>query len=200
LFKNGARPGGVIETPANLGEDALKRMRAGWRAAHEGEDNAGKTAILFGGAKFTPQQLASTDSQFLENRRFQIEEIARAFGLSVQMLGDLSRATWANSEQKGKEFLSYSLEPWLRAAESAFNRALLNDDERKQFTFRFDRDDLTRASLTERATAINSLIASETINPNTGREWLGLPPYEGGEAYGTRNITVPPPKPEARDA
>jgi len=55
----------------------------------------------------------------------------------------------------------------------------------------------TRASLTERATAINGLIASETINPNEGRSWLGLPPYEGGETYGNRNITVKPARPDA---
>jgi HK97 family phage portal protein len=116
------------------------------------------------------------------------------------MIGDLTKSSYANAEQRQKEFLSYCLEPWLRAVESAFNRALLSDEERAELTFRFDRDDLTRASLTERATAINSLIASETINPNTGREWLGLPPYDGGEKYGNRNINVQQPKPEARNA
>jgi HK97 family phage portal protein len=193
LFKNGARPGGVIEYPKSIGDEALKKMRSAWKAAHEGEDNAGKTAILWDGAQFKAMQLASTDAQFLENRRFQIEEIGRAFGIPVSMIGDLTKSSYANAEQKAKEFLSYCLEPWLRVVESAFNRALLNDQERAELTFRFDRDDLTRASLTERATAINSLIASETINPNTGRDWLGLPPYDGGDKYGNRNINVQQP-------
>jgi hypothetical protein len=98
----------------------------------------------------------------------------------------------ANASQKQLELIVYVIEPWLCALESAFNRALLTEGERKTMRFRFDRDDLTRASLVERATAINSLIASETINPNEGRAWLGLAPYGGGDKYGNRNITVKP--------
>ena len=196
LFKNGARPGGVIESPKGLGETAFKRMKAGWRAAHEGEDNAGKTAFLFDGATFKQLTMTSVDAQFLEMRRFAVEEIARAFGMPVQMLGDLTKSSYANAEQKQKEFLSYCLDPWLCALEAAFNRALLSDDERGKLTFRFDRDDLSRADLQTRATAINSLISSETINPNEGRSWLGLAPYDGGDEFGNRNITVEPSKPQ----
>lgn len=193
LFSNGARPGGLVEVPKGTGEDAIKKMRASFRGAYEGETNAGKTMFVYDGATFKQMQLASTDAQFLELRRFQIEEIARAFNMPTSMLGDMTKSSYANAEQKQKEFLAYCLDPWLCTVEAAFNRALLSDDERTTLTFKFDRDDLTRASLTERATAINSLIASETINPNTGRDWLGLPAYAGGETYGNRNITVDPP-------
>lgn len=194
LFKNGARPGGVIEAPDKFGERAWKRLKAGWRAAHEGGENAGKTAVLPGGATFRQLQLSSVDAQYLELRRFIIEEIARAFGMSASQLGDLTKSSYANASHKQLELIIYVIEPWLCALESALNRALLTKEERKTKRFRFDRDDLTRASLTERATAINSLIASETINPNEGRSWLGLAPYEGGSAYGNRNITVKPAK------
>jgi len=197
LFKNGARPGGVVEVPANIGERAWKRLKAGWKAAHEGPENAGRTAVLHGGATFREVQLKSTDAEFLLNRRFQIEEIARAFGMSASQLGDLTKSSYANASHKQLELIIYVIEPWLCALESAFDRALLTADERKTMRVRFDRDDLTRASLTERATAINGLIASETINPNEGRSWLGLPPYEGGETYGNRNITVKPARPDA---
>lgn len=194
LFKNGAKPGGVIEVPANIGEKAWKRLKAGWRAAHEGADNAGKTAVLHGGAVFRSMQLSSVDAQFLEMRRFQIEEIARAFGMSASQLGDLTKSSYANASHKQLELIIYVIEPWLCALESAFNRALLTKEERQRgLRFQFDRDDLTRASLTERATAINSLIASEAINPNEGRSWIGLAPYDGGNKFGNRNITVAKP-------
>lgn len=197
LFKNGARPGGVIEVPPNIGERAWKRLKAGWKAAHEGPENAGRTAVLHGGATFREVQLKSTDAEFLLNRRFQIEEIARAFGMSASQLGDLTKSSYANASQKQLELVVYVIEPWLCSLESAFDRALLTKDERRTMRFRFDRDDLTRASLTERATAINSLIASETINPNEGRSWLGLAPYDGGSKFGNRNITVTPARPDA---
>lgn len=192
LFKNGARPGGVIEVPKGIGEKAWKAMKAGWRAAHEGPEKSGTTAILFDGATFKQMALASTDAQFLELRRFQIEEIARAFGMSASQLGDLTKSSYANASHKQLELIVYVIEPWLCALESAFDRALLSANERTTMRFRFDRDDLTRASLTERATAINSLIASETINPNEGRSWLGLAPYGGGAEFGNRNIAAKP--------
>lgn len=192
LFKNGAKVGGVIEMPKGFGEKAWRRMKAGWSAAHEGPENSGKTAILPDGATFRPMALTSADAQFLEMRRYQVEEIARAFNLSPAMLGDMTKSSYANASQKQLEALVYAIEPWLCALESAFDRALLSDDERGRLRFKFDRDDLTRASLTERATAINSLIASEVINPNEGRDWLGMPAREGGDTYANRNITVKP--------
>ncbi|TJZ93855.1 phage portal protein [Paracoccus gahaiensis] len=192
LFTRGAKPSGLLKFPKTMGEDAVKKSRAAWREAHEGEDTSGKTAILYDGAEFEALTLNSTDSQFLENRRFQIEEIARAFNIPAPMVGDLSRATWSNSEQKGREFLSYTLEPWLRGLEGALNRALFSDDERGRYVVRFDRDDLTRADLATRATVINSLIASQTLNPNEGRNWLGLPPRVGGDQFLNPNITTAP--------
>lgn len=198
LFKRGARPSGVLTFLKGMGEEAVKAARAAWRATHEGDDAGGRTAVLYDGATFTPLALTSTDAQFLENRRFQIEEIARCFNIPAPMVGDLSRATWSNSEQKGREFLSYTLEPWLRGLEGALRRALFPAEARARHVIRFDRDDLTRADLATRATVINSLIASQVLNPNEARGWLYLPPRPGGDAFLNPNITtaLPAPKPE----
>lgn len=192
LFSNGARPGGILKIPAT-GKDQVIAAREVWNETHGGAES-GKTAVLINGADYEALTMNSTDAQHIENRRFQIEEIARAFNIPAPMVGDLSRATWSNSEQKGREFLSYTLEPWLRGLEGALRRALFSDSERQDFVIRFDRDDLTRADLSTRATVINSLIASQTINPNEGREWLGLPPREGGDEFLNPNITTAAPK------
>ncbi|MDB6179545.1 phage portal protein [Paracoccus sp. Z330] len=196
LFTRGAKPSGALKFPKGIGEEAVKKIRAAWRSTHEAEDSGGQTVILYDGTEFEPFTFTSTDAQFLENRRFQIEEIARAFNIPAPMVGDLSRATWSNSEQKGREFLSYTLEPWLRGLEGAFRRALLNDAERQTHIVRFDRDDLTRADLSTRATVINSLIASQTINPNEGRAWIGLPPRDGGDEFRNPNIETGGANPE----
>ncbi|QRZ15392.1 phage portal protein [Paracoccus methylovorus] len=191
LFTRGARPSGALLIPQGIGEEAVKAARKAWRTAHEGEDQ-GRTAILYDGMTFEPFTFNSTDAQFLENRRFQIEEIGRAFNIPSPMLGALERATWSNSEQKGREFLSYTLEPWLLGLEGALRRALFSDAERRDHVIRFDRDDLTRADLATRATVINSLIASRTINPNEGRGWLGVPPRPGGDEFLNPNISAAP--------
>jgi len=199
LFKKGARPGGVIQFPvgANLSKSILDRIKAGWRQAHEGGENSGKTAVLYNGGVFNPLTFKSTDAQFLELRRFQIEEIARAFRVPLGLLYEMTRQTWSNMEQATREFLIFSLEPWLRALEACLARALIAPEDRATTRIRFDRDDLTRASLTERATAINSLRASEVLSADEGRDWLDLPPRTDGKggSYDNPNITVKPAAP-----
>ena len=188
LFSRGARPSGALLFPKGMGEEAVKRARAAWRATHETAEGTGRTAILYDGADFKPYQLSSVDAQFLELRRFQIEEIARAFNIPAPMIGDLSRATWANLESKHREFWSTTLEPWLLALEAAMRRALFTPDEREHMVIRFDRDDFGRADLASRSTAINSLIASRVLNPNEGRAWLGLAPRADGDEFANPNI------------
>lgn len=192
LFGRGARPSGALSFPKGTGEAAIKRARDAWRAVHDGPDNSGRTAILFDGVTFEPLSITSADAQFCQLRTFQVIEIARAFRVPPSMVYELDRATWSNTEQMGKEFLAYTLEPWLRGLEAALGRALFTPEERGRFRVRFDRDDLTRADLSTRATTINSLIAAQVINPNEGRAWLGLGPRPGGDAFLNPNITAEP--------
>lgn len=187
LFGRGARPSGVIESPKAIGAEGSKAMLAGWKAAMEGADNAGKTGILWDGATWKAMTLSSVDAQFQQLRLFQLQEIARAFNIPASLIGDLTRATWSNSAEMQRQFLQLCLEPWLRALESAFRRALFSKDERARFAVRFDRDDFTNVDLTARATAISSLVSSRVLNPNEGRAWLDLPPYAGGEEYANPN-------------
>ena len=188
LFGKGARPSGALMFPKGMGEESVKKARAAWKATHESQGESGATAILYDGAEFKPFTFASTDAQFLENRKFQITEIARAFRVPPSMLFEMDRATWGNTEQMGREFLTYCLEPWLRATEAALTRVMVSEGDRGRVVLRFDRDDLTRADLSTRATVINSLISARALNPNEGREWLGLQPYPGGEEFINPNI------------
>jgi HK97 family phage portal protein len=188
LFEKGARPGGVIESPKPIGDEGAKKMITAWRKAHDGADKAGKTAILWDGATFKAMIMNSTDAQFLENRKYQTLEICRAFRVPPSMIYELDRATWSNGEQQGKEFLSYSLEAWLRILEGAMRKACFERSERADYRIRFDRDDLTRADLASRSKAISSLVSSRVINPNEGRDWLDMAPYDGGDEFANPHI------------
>lgn len=187
LFGKGARPGGVVSSPKPLGDEGMKKMIAGWKVAMDGSDNGGKTAFLYDGATWSQMTLSSVDAQFQQLRLFQLQEIARAFNIPASLLGDMTRATWSNAAEMQRQFLQLCLEPWLRALESALRRALFSKEDRKKYAIRFDRDDFTNVDLTARATAISSLVSSRVINPNTAREWLDLPPYDGGEEYANPN-------------
>ena len=190
LFQRGARPSGVLKFKRKLDDATFERLKKSWGSSYAGE-NSGRTAILEDDADFQALTFSSTDAQFLELRQFQIIEIARAFRVPPHMLFDLGRATWSNVESLGREFLVFCLQPMLRAWESALRRALLTPEERAAgFTIEFEEDDLTQASIADRAVAYSSLIASRVINPNTARKWERLPPYPAGEEYVNPNIST----------
>ena len=187
LFGRGARPGGIIRTKKSLGDEGVKKMLAGWRAAMEGAENAGRTAVLWDDAEWQQMTLSSVDAQFQQLRIFQLQEIARAFNIPSVLIGELSRATWSNSAEMQRLFLMLCLEPWLLALEGALRRALIAKEDRKRFAIRFERDDFSKVDLSVLATAVNSLIASRVLNPNEARDWLDMPPYEGGEVFANPN-------------
>jgi HK97 family phage portal protein len=182
LFGNGARPSGVLALKGRATPEAVRRIRESWNLAHGGGKSGG-TAIVDEDASYTALTFSSVDSQFQEMRTFEVLQIARAFRVPPQMLFDLDRATWSNSEQMGREFLTYTLEPWLRSLEGCLRQALFSPEEYPSHLVHFERDDLTRADIGARATAYSSLIAARVVNPNEVREWEGLPSYEGGNEF-----------------
>ena len=187
LFGRGARPGGIIRTKKTLGDEGVKRMPTGWKAAQEGADNAGKTAVLWDDAEWQPMTLSSVDAQFQQLRIFQIQEIARAFNIPSVLIGELSRATWSNSAEMQRLFLMVCLEPWLQEVEGALRRALFRPEDRRSFAIRFERDDFSKVDLKVLSTAINSLVSSRVLNPNEARDWLDMPPYEAGNEFANPN-------------
>lgn len=186
FFAQSARPGGVITSPKPLGDEGARRMIKGWKNAHEGDGKAGRTAILWDGATWAAMTMTSVDAQLLETWTHAINEIGRHFRVPPGALYDFSRQTWSNMESAQKEWLA-GLEFWLRPLEGAMRRALFTAEERATHRIRFDRDDFTAVDLTARATAISSLISARVLNPNEGRDWLGMGPREGGAEYANPN-------------
>lgn len=189
LFGNGARPSGLLKAPGKLSADAAKRIGESWRAAHTGE-NAGRTAVLEEGMEWQALALTSTDAQFLELRQHQIEEIARAFRVPPVLLMDYGRATWSNSEEMGRQFLTYTLAPWLRRWEGAIRRTLFSPEERGTYAAEFDTTDLLRTDLSARASAYSTLIQSRVLSPNEARARENLAPYPEGDRFENPNTTT----------
>lgn len=190
LFANGARPGGVIEFPKNIGDAGLAKMKAAWRAAHEGADNTGKTAVLWDGATFRPATFSSVDAQFLELWQHSITEIARIFRVPPHMLYELGRATWGNAGEMGASFLQFSLMRWLKAWQGEIRLKLFTEAERDTFYAEFQTNDFLKADLSARATAYSTLIAARVLNPNEARAMENRPPYAGGDQFANPNITT----------
>ncbi len=131
FFANGANPGGVLQHPGKLGDTAYQRLKASWEARHQGLDNAGRIAILEEGLSYKEIGMPLEDAQFLQTRRFQVEEVCRWYRVPPHMVGDLERATFSNIEHMGLEFVTYSLTPWLVRWEQAISRDLLTESQRQ---------------------------------------------------------------------
>ena len=97
FFANGAAPGGVLEHPGTIKDP--QRVRESWQSTFGGSGNANKIAVLEEGMKYTPIGISPEQAQFLETRKFQINEIARIFRVPPHMVGDLEKSSFSNIEQ-----------------------------------------------------------------------------------------------------
>ena len=142
FFANGASPSGVLEHPGILKDP--ERVRTSWNAAYGGSSNAHKVAVLEEGMKYTPISISPNEAQFLETRKFQINEIARIFRVPPHMVGDLEKSSFSNIEQQSLEFVKYTLDPWVIRWEQSLSRALFSKEEKKNLFFKFNVEGLLR--------------------------------------------------------
>lgn len=143
-FGNGAIPNAVLEHPGELTEPAQDRLRESWNKIHKGLENSHRLAILEEGMKLHQFENNPENSQMIESRKFQIEEVARILNMPVHMLKNLDRSTNNNIEFQGIEFVVYTLRPWLVRFEQAYNMQLLTDKEQKKYFYEHTVDGLLR--------------------------------------------------------
>lgn len=180
LFGKGARPSGVFRYPKMLGPEMVKKLKASFNAAHGGPNESGGTVILEDGMDFTPLQFSSVDLQFLEMRRFQIAEISRAFRIPLHLLNDLERTTHNNAEQMGRQFLSFTLLPWLELWEQAVRLQLLTAEERRTYRPEFQTDSLARADMESLYDALTAAVGGPFLAADEARMVVGKGPIAGG--------------------
>lgn len=184
FYANNAAPSGVLEHPGTLKDP--DKIRESWQKVYGGTANAGKIAVLEEGMKYSPISISPSDAQFLETRKFQINEIARIFRVPPHMVGDLEKSSFSNIEQQSLEFVKYTLDPWITRWEQGINRALLTHDEKGKFFVKFNVDGLLRGDYASRMNGYATGINNGFMSPNDVRklENLDLIPDElGGNLY-----------------
>ena len=184
FYANGAAPSGVLEHPGVLKDPA--KVRDSWNAAFGGSSNSHKVAVLEEGLKYTPISISPNEAQFLETRKFQIDEIARIFRVPPHMVGDLEKSSFSNIEQQSLEFVKYTLDPWVVRWEQSLSRALLSETEKKNYFFKFNLEGLLRGDYQSRMQGYSIGIQNGFMCPNDVRELenLDLIPDElGGNKY-----------------
>lgn len=184
FFGNGARPGGVLEHPGILKDP--EKLRESWNKVYQGTRNSHKVAVLEEGLKYHSIGIAPEDAQFLETRKYQVNEICRIFRVPPHLVGDLERATFSNIEHQSIEFVQHTIRPWLVRWEQEISRSLLDESERLLYFARFNVDGLLRGDYKSRMEgyAIGRQNGWLSINDIRKLEDMSLVPADkGGDDY-----------------
>ena len=184
FFANGAAPGGVLEHPGTIKDP--QRVRESWQSTFGGSGNANKIAFLEEGMKYTPIGISPEQAQFLETRKFQINEIARIFRVPPHMVGDLEKSSFSNIEQQSLEFVKYTLDPWVIRWEQSIQRALLSQGEKAEYFVKFNLEGLLRGDYQSRMNGYAIGRQNGWMSANDIRELENLdriPVEEGGDLY-----------------
>ena len=184
FFANGAAPGGVLEHPGTIKDP--QRVREAWQSQFGGSGNSNKIAVLEEGMKYTPIGISPEQAQFLETRKFQINEIARIFRVPPHMVGDLEKSSFSNIEQQSLEFVKYTLDPWVIRWEQSIMRSLLSLEEKTQYFVKFNLEGLLRGDYQSRMTGYATARQNGWMSANDIRELENLdriPTKDGGDLY-----------------
>lgn len=189
-FDNGGMPRVVVTHPGKPSPEARKNFRKEWDEIHGGP-NGSKVALAAEGMDIKTLNISAEDSQFLETRQHNIEEIARWYGVPPHMIQHLLRATFNNIEHQQIEFVTFSLLPWLKLWEQELWAKLLTPDEQQDMYFEFNVNALLRGDAATRGEYYRAMVSTAIYNPNEVREFENMNPYDGGERFYIQGAMMP---------
>lgn len=184
FFANGANPGGVLEHPGTLKDPG--KVRESWNSVYRGTNNAHKIAVLEEGMKYQQIGIPPEEAQFLETRKFQINEIARLYRIPPHMVGDLEKSSFSNIEQQSLEFVKYTLDPWVVRWEQALKKSLLLPQEKNEYYIKLNVDGLLRGDYQSRMSGYSIGRQNGWLSTNDIRELEDMNPIpeeDGGDLY-----------------
>jgi HK97 family phage portal protein len=187
LFQNGAHMSGYITTDVPLTADARDRVTNSFSQNYLGLSNAGKVPVLDVGMKFVPLSLSPDDAQFVESHKMSIPEVARIFNIPPHLIADLERSTFSNIEQLSREFVTYTLRPWIKQWEAELNRKLFLEEEKGRFKIRFNINSLLRGDTASQSQQIDTVMKWGIMSINEVRQtFFDMNPID--DEIGNKNL------------
>lgn len=179
MFKNGAKPGGVLKIDGQLSDKAYNRLKDSWSSSWNG-DEIGKPAILEDGLDWKQLGLTAEDAQFIESKKLSRSEIAAIFRVPPHKIGDLEKATFSNIEQQALEFITDTMLPWVVRWEQRIKMQLIVDPD---IYAEFLLDGLLRGDSKSRSEYYQKAIQNAWMSPNEVRLKENMNPYVGGDVF-----------------
>jgi len=183
-FGSGTHPGVIVSHPGRLGQEAHDNLKGDLTAKYSGLGKSHKLMLLEEGMKLENVGVPPEDSQFLQSRQFQINEVARWFNLPPHKIKDLTRSSFNNIEQEQISYVVDSLIPWLVRFEQNFNGQLLSDKERTAgYYCKHVVEGLLRGDSESRGRFYNQMFMIGGMSVNEIREKEDLNPIPGGDEH-----------------
>lgn len=189
-FQGQGIPRVIVSHPSKLSPEARMNFRKEWREIHGGA-TGDRVALLAEGATVAPLNLSQEDSQFLQTRQHNIEEIARWYGVPPHKLQHLLRATFSNIEEQNIDFVIDSLIPWLKIWEQELWRKLLTPEEQASMFFEFNVMALLRGNSAGRSAYFQAMLTNGVMNRNEVRAIENYNPVEGGDVFLVQGAMAP---------
>ena len=184
FFANSANPSGVLEHPGVLKDP--KKLRESWNEVYGGTSNSHRVAVLEEGLSFKPISIPPNDAQFLETRKFQINEICRIFRVPPHMVADLEKSSFSNIEQQSLDFIVNTIRPWLVRIEQSICQKLLLKNEKGKYFVKFNANGMLRGDFASRMNGYAIARQNGWMSTDDIRELEDmnkLPPGLGGDRY-----------------
>lgn len=182
-FGNGAKVSGVLSTDRHLSDEAIARLKVSFKENYSSIQDANKTMVLEEGLKFQQISLSNEASQFLNSREFSITEIARLFNLPPHLLRDLTKSSFNNISEQSREFVQYSLMPYLVMMESEMNSKLFRKNEAGKVETKFVVNALLRGTPKDRSEYYRTMLNIGAMSIDEIRKYEELPTIEGGDNH-----------------
>ena len=181
FFSNGCNLSGIIKVQGQVTDKQKQDIRASWVNAYKGGGQG--LAILPGNMDYQPVQLSASDSQMLESRNYNVQDIARFFGISPVLLGDLSHSSYSTIEATQNQFLLHTLQPYIAMMEAELNRKLVLPSQKWSVSINLDETAIMKTDKSAMASYYSSMLQNSILCVNECRHELGLPPIEGGDKH-----------------
>jgi HK97 family phage portal protein len=176
-FRQGAKPSVWLQMPqgVTLSDSAYKRLQETAGERYSGLTQMHKAFVIEGGGTVKEVGNSAKDAQLVEFREALVHECARWLNIPVHMFRAGDQPTFASVEQFAREFVDYTLMPWLVRWEQRVKFDLLT---KKGVIARHNLDALLRGSMVERYQAYAIGIMNGILGQNEVRIKEGLNPVK----------------------
>jgi HK97 family phage portal protein len=180
LLDNGARPMGALSSETNLTDDQITRLKNEFETKYAGVQGAGKPIVLEGGMKWQEMGLSPADMSWLESQKLSAREIATAFGVAPELIGDASNRTYSNWKEARKAFYMETVLPLMDWLRDELNNWLVPMFSDPNLYIEYDKDDVD--ALQEDRNELWTRVTNAThLTINEKREACGYEAVDGGD-------------------